>query len=105
MAGGGLRGRVYFDEKQKATWHIDEEVTTTLYGIEAEKADYHRSDTIFHVMFVSERGEQEKSDLNNPRLRDFIKGVLSGKQYNARLQLKIQRLKQEINVYEPVLNK
>ena len=83
----------------------DAEVTATLYGIEAGKAGYHQSDEIFHVMFVAERGEQEKPDLNNPRLRDFIKGVLSGRQYNARLQLKIQRLKREINVYRPGINK
>jgi hypothetical protein len=105
VAGGGLKGRVYFDEKYKKTHYIDADVTTTLYGIEAGKADYHQSETIFHVMFVSERGEQEKPDLNNPRLRDFIKGVLSDKQYNARLQLKIQRLKQEISVYRPGINK
>ena len=105
VAGGGLRGRVYFDEKQKATWHIDAEVTATLYGIEAGKADYHQSDEIFHVMFVAERGEQEEPDLNDPRLRELIKGELSGRQYNARLQLKIQRLKREINVYRPGINK
>ena len=104
MAGGGLKGRVYFDDKQKATWHIDAEVTATLYGIKAGKADYHQSDEIFHVMFVAERGEQEKPDLNDPRLRNLIKGELSGRQYNARLQLKIQRLKRDINVYRPGIN-
>ncbi len=104
VAGGGLKGRVYFDDKQKATWHIDAEVTATLYGIEAGETDYHQSDEIFHVMFVAERGEQEKPDLNDPRLRNLIKGELSGRQYNARLQLKIQRLKRDINVYRPGIN-
>jgi len=106
VAGGGLKGRVYFDEKHKDTWYMnDAEVTATLYGIEEGEADYHQSDKIFHVMFVSERGKQEKPDLNDPRLRGFIKAALTDKQFKARLQLKIQRLKQEINVYEPVLNK
>ena len=101
MAEGGLKGRVYFDDKQKATWHIDAEVTATLYGIEAGKADYHQSDEIFHVMFVAERGEQEKPDLNDRRVREMIKGELSSQQYSDRLDLKIQRLRREINVYRP----
>jgi len=102
VAGGGLKGRVYFDEKHKDTWYMnDAEVTATLYGIEAGKADYHQSDEIFHVMFVAERGEQEKPDLNDRRVREMIKGELSSQQYSDRLDLKIQRLRREINVYRP----
>ena len=104
VAGGGLKGRVYIDLEN--THYVDAEVTATLSGIEAGKAGLHHfeGDEIFHVMFVTERGDQEKHDLNDPVLRRMIKGELSGRQYNARLQLKIQRLKLEINVYRPGIN-
>ena len=99
VAGGGLKGRVYIDLEK--TWYIDADVTATLSEIEAGKAGFHLSGETYHVMFVTERGEQEKPDLNNPRDREMIRRVLSGRQFNDRLQLKIQRLKQEINVYRP----
>ena len=104
VAGGGLKGRGYIDLEN--THYIDAEVTATLSGIEAGKAGLHHfeGDEIFYVMFVTERGDQEKHDLNDPVLRRMIKGELSGRQYNARLQLKIQRLKLEINVYRPGIN-
>ena len=104
VAGGGLKGRVYIDLEN--THYVDAEVTATLSGIEAGKAGLHHfeGDEIFHVMFVTERGDQEKPNLNDPVLRRMIKGELSGRQYNARLQLKIQRLKLEINVYRPGIN-
>ena len=104
MAGGGLKGRVYIDLEN--THYVDAEVTATLSGIEAGKAGLHHfeGDEIFHVMFVTERGAQEKYDLNDPVLRRKIKGELSGQQYNDRLQLKIQGLKLEINVYRPGIN-
>ena len=92
MAGGGLKGRVYINLEN--THYVDAEVTATLSGIEAGKAGLHHfeGDEIFHVMFVTERGEQEKPDLNNPRDREMIRRELSDQQYNDRLQLKIQRL-------------
>ena len=104
VAGGGLKGRVYIDLEN--THYVDADVTATLSEIEAGKAGLHHfeGDEIFHVMFVTERGDQEKHDLNDPVLRRMIKGELSGRQYNARLQLKIQRLKLEINVYRPSIN-
>ncbi|MDP7011831.1 MAG: hypothetical protein QF685_10655 [Verrucomicrobiota bacterium] len=101
---GGLEAKVYFDEKYNDTWHIDAEVTATLYGIKAGKADVHPSGETYHVMFVTERGEQEKPNLNDPRVRELIKGELSYQQYTARLNLKLQKLKREINVYRPSNN-
>ena len=101
VAGGGLKGKIYFDNKYKDTHYIDREVSKTLYGIKAGKAGFHQSDEIFHVMFVTERGDQEKPNLSDARDLEEIKRQLENDQYTSRLDLKLKRLKQEINVYYP----
>ncbi|SVE30601.1 uncharacterized protein METZ01_LOCUS483455, partial [marine metagenome] len=104
VTGGNRKTRVYFKEEYKDTWHIDAEVTVTLYGIEDGKAGFHQSGGIFHVMYVTERGDQEKPNLSDSRVLEGIKGELSYLQYISRLELRLKRLKQEINVYRPGVN-
>ena len=52
-------------------------------------------------MFLKDRVKELKSELSDPVVQEKIKHILTVRQYNDRLNRKLQRLRQNINVYRP----
>ena len=101
VASDGERARVYYKIEQ--THHVNLEVTSQLFisATKVGQATYYKSGEIFHVMFLKDRVKELKSELSDPVVQEKIKHILTVRQYNDRLNRKLQRLRQNINVYRP----
>ena len=53
------------------------------------------------MIFIVERGDKPKPKLGDPGVQANIETILRLKQYNSHLQSKLDRLRQNINVYLP----
>ena len=98
----GVKATVYF-KNESTFYNGDVEAAAALLDERAKvgKAISHKSGESYHVLFIVARGEKQKPKLSDPRVRDFIRSELKTHQYNTRLNDKIKRLRQNINVYLP----
>jgi hypothetical protein len=99
----GLKATVYFKNESTYYNNGDVEAAAALLDERAKagKAISHKSGKSYHVIFIVARGDKQKPKLGDSRVRDFIKGELEWDQYSARLNEKLKRLRQNINVYLP----
>lgn len=101
VANDGERVRVY--KKFEATHHVNSQVTAELFlpATKVGKATFYKDEEVFHVMFLKERGKELKRQLEDPKVQQDIKLKLWVRQYHDRLNHRLQRLRQTINVYRP----
>lgn len=98
----GLEAMVYVDHRE--TLYKDVDATGRLFQSENKvgRAFYFlEGGNIYNVIFIVERGDKPKPKLGDPGVQANIETILRLKQYNSHLQSKLDRLRQNINVYLP----
>lgn len=101
VANEGVQARIYANNEATHYGGVDlsafliDETTPVGKGVVLKQGN------IYHVMFIKERGEEQKRKLGDPRVQKDIKMTLQSRQYYKRLNLKLERLRQTINVYVP----
>jgi hypothetical protein len=99
----GLKATVYVAH-QETTYKDDVDATSRMFQPENKegRAFYFLEDgKTYNVIFIVERGDKPKPKLSDPRVQANIKNILRLKQYNTQLTSKLDRLRQNINVYLP----
>ena len=100
VANEGVQARIYANNE--ATYYGGVNVVGFLFSdAPVGKGAVYKEDNIYHVMFIKERGKEEKRLLDDPRVQADIKTALQARQYYKRLNLKLERLRQTISVYLP----
>ena len=99
----GLKATVYFKNESTFYNNGDVEAAAALLDERAKvgKAIFHKSGKSYHVIFIVARGDKQKPKLSEPRVQDYIKGEIGGHLFSTRLDDKLTRLRQNINVYRP----